>query len=445
MTDETIIHFPNSYEETLKTELLKLLPKHTVAFEYKKEFKEKYKFLETQKVIENAKFMRFNSKKTTNMLIFDIDNFEEDFNYCKPTITYMHNYFEQMTGITPTWVLATDKGYHIGVMLEKPIFTTYKDNQTITKDHLKLLELKRRVTMLIGGDPVGSHRSYGIWRNPLTHIHIYNPITTNIEDMFEEFDVVDAIYKKVIPQEENYNYEDCLPMKLKSNNEITKAIKEGFIVGNRNNYIFAYGYKILYEDRKMTDEALEKILQNYNKNQKESLTQKEISDIVQSILKFKPTMYITKNIKKRGKLSNLMWKLNIHGISKRRAFAGWHTSKERTTKTLKKIIGIIIKYLEQGLTPTNKQIASEISMSLLTVTRQINKHINTDKIKYWKERLQNAKLQNQNKIGIRPFEISEILDEIVQEFKKFTPSLEVIKQDFARKKEYLKQFSLLAS
>jgi len=436
--DETTINYPYSYEERLKIDLEKALPNYTVSFQKKSEFAEKYRFQKTQDILDDANFLRFNSKKATNVLIFDIDTFE-DFDK-KPNIVEMKDYFEQQTGAKPSWTLETDKGYHIGLILDNPVFATHKDGKNVTSKHLKLLELKKVMSKVIGADATASNRSYGIWRNPLTHKHIYNPNKHNINHLFEEFDIRNKIFEKVIHTQNDYN--NCPKMNLTSKNKIKEAIEKGFYVGNRNNFIFAFGYKIVFENRKIANEKLEIILQNKNKTQKNPLTQKEIKDIVSSIIKLKPTMHTRVSQKIRGKLSNLMWKLNIHGVSQRRAFAGYYTAKERTTKTLKKIIKVIIDFLEKGITPSFSQISNQIEMSEQTVKRQMTRHINIEKIRYQYHKEQ---AKNPHQIDIRPYEINKLVEEIKRNFAHFTPSLKVLKQDFERKKEYLKQFTLLAS
>ena len=108
--NEITINYPYSYEERLRIDLEKALPNYTVSFQKKSEFSEKYRFQKTQDVLDDANFLRFNSKKATNVLIFDIDTFE-DFDK-KPNIIEMKDYFEQQTGAKPSWTLETDKGYH---------------------------------------------------------------------------------------------------------------------------------------------------------------------------------------------------------------------------------------------------------------------------------------------------------------------------------------------
>jgi ribosome-binding protein aMBF1 (putative translation factor) len=67
-----------------------------------------------------------------------------------------------------------------------------------------------------------------------------------------------------------------------------------------------------------------------------------------------------------------MWKLNIHGISTRRAFAGWHTSKERRKETLTKLIESMVKNFQNNQTSSPKELAQSINRSTKTIQRYEN-------------------------------------------------------------------------
>ena len=110
-------------------------------------------------------------------------------------------------------------------------------------------------------------------------------------------------------------------------------------------------------------------------------------------------------MKQRGKLSNLMWKLNIHGTSQRRAFAGWHTSKERRTSTLKQITQSMIEAFHKGKTLSTSQIAAQIQKSKKTIQRyKQNYNLNSFIFMSWHkaQAKRAASAKNLNKIDIRP-------------------------------------------
>jgi hypothetical protein len=232
-----------------------------------------------------------------------------------------------MTGFEPSWTVQTDKGYHIALILEEKVFKTWQNNHTQTPNYQALIQLKKEISSLIEADFAASNRSYGIWRNPLTHKHIFTNKTHHLSDLLEEFDITPPKPKSILHTRSLISNEASLKMQENKNNKILETIKKGFYIGNRNHYIFAFGYKLLFENRTLK-ESLETLLQKENTQHKNPPTENEIKNITKSILKLSSTMYQKQSFKtKRGKLSDLMWKLNIHGISTRRAFAGWHRQK----------------------------------------------------------------------------------------------------------------------
>jgi hypothetical protein len=122
-------------------------------------------------------------------------------------------------------------------------------------------------------------------------------------------------------------------------------------------------------------------------------------------------MYEKKIFKtKRGKLSDLMWKLNIHGISTRRAFAGWHTSKERRKGTLTNIIKTMLNNFQNNQSSSPKELAQSINRSTKTIKRYESDY-NLKSIVFLQWHKANSQpLQEKNKakkIDIRPFDQSK--------------------------------------
>ncbi len=430
--------FHPPFDAALKSLLLSNLPNHTKAFAKKADFEKNHTFEPTHTVIDTARFLRFNTKKFTNILIFDIDTFPSfDF---KPSLSQIHEHFYNLTGFEPTWTLTTERGYHIALILDEGIFNTHRDNKTPTNQYQALLTLKQTISSLIDADSNASNRTHGIWRNPLTHKHIFTGKTYTLEDLLFEMNIPLKKERPKFTTGQLLSNNTNLTMKKNPHNKILAAIDEGFYIGHRNKYLFAYGYKLLFENRSV-EASLESLISQENFSYDEPLTSYEVKMITASILKFLPTMYTSTTMKQRGKLSNLMWKLNIHGTSQRRAFAGWHTSKERRTSTLKQITQNMIDAFDKGKTLSTSQIAAHIQKSKKTIQRyeqnyNLNSYIFMSWHKAQTKRATSAK--KLNKIDIRPFVQDEVLRSLSFHFSSFSPSETIQDKDLARKTQYLK-------
>ena len=86
----------------------------------KEEFSTNFTFQETHKIIDTANFLRYNTIKFTNILIFDLDHFPGF--QSKPTLKMIHDHFYNLTGFEPSWTLQTERGYHIALILSEGIF-----------------------------------------------------------------------------------------------------------------------------------------------------------------------------------------------------------------------------------------------------------------------------------------------------------------------------------
>lgn len=417
--------------------VLALLPKYTRAYNSKDEFTEKYTYEESRKVVDTAKFIRFNTVKFTKSLIFDVDNFPS-FGF-KPTLQQMHDHFYNLTGFEPTYTLETSKGYHIALVLDNGIFTTRKDNITVTENYRALLKLKKEITKLIDADENGSHRTHGIWRNPLTHEKIMTHKKYNFSDLLNEFDIEVKKIKPKISQGQLIANDKKLTMN--KDNKIISTIEKGFFVGNRNNYIFAYGYKKLFEDRSLSSTNLEQIMLDKNNQYTSPLRPNEVIAIASSIIKLKDTMYQSNKMYVRGRLSDEMWKKNIHGISKRRAYSGWKIAKERAEKTLTKITECLLDNFSKGKMISDAEVATTIDKSKRTVQRYQDK-FNLKAIIFTLWTKKQAKLmasaKTTQKIDIRPFVVKDIVKELQSLFSPFIASDIVLLQDRERKREYLR-------
>ena len=430
--------FQPTLAAALKEILLTHMPSHTLAFDSKDQFETHHTYKPTPSVIDTALFLRFNTKKFTNILIFDIDSFPQ-FDY-KPTLSQMHEHFYNITGFEPTWTVATERGYHIGVVLKEGIFNTHKDNHTPTNQYQALVRLKQHISTDIDADENASNRTVGIWRNPLTHKHIFTAKTYALEDLLSAFDIPLKKERPLFITGQLLSNNANLTMKKNPHNKILAAIDAGFYVGNRNNHLFAYGYKLLFEDRS-AEHSLESLLLAENNQHSEPLTAYEVKMIRKSIIKLLPTMYTSNTMKQRGKLSDIMWKNNIHGISQRRAFAGWHTSKERRTATLNKITQSLVNALDAGKSLNTQSLASQVQKSIKTIQRYEQSY-NLNSICFLQWHKANTKrahsAKNLHKIDIRPFVQKELMVTLCTQFTPFVASEAILSQDHTRKIRYLK-------
>ena len=428
-------------QTNLKQTLLDHLPSHTKGFFSKEGFSTNFTFEETHTIIDTANFLRYNTKKFTNILIFDLDHFPNF--QSKPTLKIIHDHFYNLTGFEPSWTLQTDRGYHIALILSEGIFNTWKNNTTQTNDYKTVIELKRQISLLLDADNNASNKTCAIWRNPLTHKHIFTGKKYALTELLSEFNISIKKKKPITGQLISNEKTVKMKMKMQDNNKILNMINDGFYIGNRNKYLFAYGYKKLFENRDLFN-SLENILLAENNNHPNPLTQNEVSAITNSILKLSESMYQSYTMIERGKLSDLMWKLNIHGISKRRAFAGWTTSKERREKTLSAITDVLVEQFQNGkLDYSNTALAKDINRSVKTVQRYKQAYnIKGLIFKLWCKA--NAKLaasaENlKNQIDIRPFVHRDAMKEFKYLFFPFSPTISVLDLDAARKKAYLER------
>ena len=219
------------------------------------------------------KFIRYGTKKATSFLIIDIDNIKTPFEeYCKE-VEY------KLKDIKPNWILKTDKGYHIGFILDNPIWLNNKDQVKIAQ------EIKKDLTIILDGDISGSHRLIGYWRNPLTHQSKLSLELHNLE----------TLQKKAFTQylesfslfEDDKTAQDKINKKQKDIYQIAKSNweqidKKGFVKGNRNNFLFNKVIGMLYNGLIANNEVLT-TLETLNNNE---LDTKEIQKIAKSILKY---------------------------------------------------------------------------------------------------------------------------------------------------------------
>jgi len=316
----------------------------------------KSNFLPTNEAL-HCKFIRYGTKKTFKILMFDIDN-------AKGTVEAYHEHIFNTIGIYPTFTLKTDNGFHFGLMLDKTVWRTQYDSTAATVEAQIASSLKEKITLALNGDIHGSKRLIGIWRKPLLHKRTYTGNVFNLLELAKQFNIAEPVRSTIISTS-NINTK----MKMSSSNKIEDTIKNDFVEGNRNNYLFAIGFKIVYQDRSKVS-TIQDELQQINDSHSNGLTEYEVRKISESILKLEPTMFNPKREIVRGKLSDEMWEKNIHGLSNRRSYAGYKTALNRSITTAVNVTESLIKLFERGIsTPTNKQVSELANISVRQLQR----------------------------------------------------------------------------
>jgi len=247
------------------------------------------------------KFIRYGTKKATSFLIIDIDNISTPIEQYEKEIKY------KLDGIKPNWITRTAKGYHIGFILDKPLWL----NNDI--ENKKAQEIKKNLTILFNGDIAGSHRLIGYWRNPLMHQSKLNTQLHNLEELYQ---IANNQYWESFSLFDNLNTTKLkVANKTKTKNEIAKSNwekidKTGFTQGNRNNFLFNKIVGMLYNGLITNDEILS-TLESINNGELEN---KEIQKIAKSIIKYniKPITPKRKEKRVKGIYHQELWDNGIH-------------------------------------------------------------------------------------------------------------------------------------
>ena len=329
---------------------------------------------DTLVAVHEDNFIRFGTKKATNFIIIDIDYCEVNLEcYCKEINTTLSNY-----GFS--WLLKTNKGYHLGFMLDKPLFLNNIDDMD------KYNFIVTFLSLVLKADVTASKRAYGFYRNPLSHDSYLSNKTFNLDDMYSYFSKLNDKYFKF-----NQKKENTVKINMKTNTNNISNISDGdFIKGNRNNYLFKKVLGLVYKGRIKKDEVLS-TLKHLNNNE---LKKTEINKIAKSILKY------TKDFRSKGSTSSAgeykkgfywerMRKYNIHNIKIANKTIFNRQKLGQTIRTVKVIQSTITKltkayvnlYKNKTIKATNKSIASFSRISVRTLQRYRNNRKIEKKIK----------------------------------------------------------------
>jgi len=318
-------------------------------------------------------FIRFGTKKATSFLIIDIDEVSQE-HY--QDIELYSSYVKLLLNLTPNWISRTTKGYHIGFLLEEPVWL---NNHTLQN---RLSNTKKYITHILGGDEAGSLRLIGYWRNPLTHDSIINT-----KKIYSIDDLSNEIFRLIIGTPK-FNIDKISEDKRKILNiNIDKVDKNRFVEGNRNNFLFKKVVAMLYNGD-ISNHQVEDTLISINGGE---LDLQEISRISKSIQKYniQPNNKQKREPYKRGPYHKALWDNGIHNYIKdtKVEFSRQKMGQKITTckiieSTILKLVNGYIKTYQNRETFTNKNIEKNSNVSKSTIKRYRNQRKLEDNIKW---------------------------------------------------------------
>lgn len=387
---EKAINFIDSYDfeyTELRNLLLKNLPHKVLSWEVKEFDKERTPHF-TNLIIDTAKFIEYNTTMIS-FIVIDIDN---------------NNLYETMElaaklGIEPTIGCQTTKGCHLFYALSTSGKVYFQNKKAMR--YLRVI--KRAITWALGADIMGSHRVSGIWRNPLTHEHIFN------ENLF--FNLND--FKDTLKAYNNR--EKTIQQQFSSYVNKTKIINDNFKyeLGNRNNFIF-YSALTYSKNRNLTEEQIYQYIKNlsYIEALKANIEEEEESKLLatarsvykynienrnnttttikkvvnEGVMGFEKIKNLTaEEYKEEVKLRQQLAALNTHEILEQKGItkmtkieAALKMAKEKELKTSKIISNFITgdgvdDYKKKNGTWNYKSIAKALKMKPHTVSKHIKK------------------------------------------------------------------------
>ena len=318
-------------------------------------------------------FIWFGSNKATSFIIIDID-------YINTPIKQYKEEVINKLGIEPNWITRTNKGYHIGFILNS---TIWLDNSTMKE---KLIETKKNLTYLLDGDLAGSLKTNGFWRNPLTHKSIIN--TKNTYSLEEIHKISTQKIKNSITlfdTNEEINTKTNSTTETTSKINIDKIEKKGFTQGNRNNFLFTKTISMLYNNQ-ITNNQVPSTLLALNNGE---LPIEEINKIAKSVMRYniKPNSNNNKEYQ-AGEYYQALWDNKIHNYKinnkikfSRQKFGQSSSVAKKIKNTTIKLVQAYTEIYQRNLNFTNKNISLLSKVSTRTVQIYRNKRKLEEKIK----------------------------------------------------------------
>lgn len=323
-------------------------------------------------------FLRFGTKEATSFLIIDIDN-------VKMGLEEYEQVIYKKLNIKPTWITRTSKGYHIGFILEKAVFSNDKHQTDIFS------QTKRYLTELLDADVAGSHRLIGYWRNPLTHKSIINDKSIFTLQTLYKHSLKLLLDKQSLNQDnysiKNNNISTKPKINLSTKLNVNKIDIKDFKKGSRNSFLFNKGVSLLYSNS-INKENLYSTLLNLNNRIKDNLSESEVKRISDSIQKYNINPNQNKKEYKAGEYHQALWDNSIHNykIENNIEFSRQKMGQKITTaiiirNTLEKLLEGYTLIYKQNKPFTNKNIVENSKVSKSTVKRYRNKRKVEDEIK----------------------------------------------------------------
>jgi len=316
------------------------------------------------------KFIFFNSK-VIKFIIIDIDS--------KTTFKNKYEIFEFLGNfeIFPSWVLETEKGFHVGYILKTPIPFTNEIAVNFCKDVLN------KLIKLLDGDTAAA-RLKGRFRNPLLHDTFYTNEEYNlidlkegipdyiINDIYIEHNENKKVHKKIMELKE-------LILKVLNNINYIKNIN----VGYRNSFLWYMGmiiaknFQTLPMPTKLKEfEKIKEQIYFYNNNLKKPLDDKEVERIINSIKKYYLKGKIMVGLGNYKNWTNEMKNIYMKQYQKNKGIIKEHRD-EKKEKNKNKVLQSIYKLKKENEKLSVRKIASVCGLGKSTVAKYV-KELKTD-------------------------------------------------------------------
>jgi len=296
------------------------------------------------------KFIWYNNKTSTRILMFDDDTPTVGTKNIQAYKAYLNN-----KNIPFTFLIETDNGYQFGIVLSKPLWTK-------SAEHQPMKELKQKICSIIEGDIKACHKTLGVWRNPLVHKHMFNPLmkSFSISTLFREFNISNSVNSvEKIHKLTKLNSK----IKLSSTSNTQTIINLGYRKGNRHNYISAIAYKILFENRDLSQDELFKEISNINDSQNQPIKNKQILKRVDSVYAYKEKMFTPKlKEKKVAKYKELMNEKKIFTLKGRFQFGAHAAAHHKRSKAYNAVYKEIVAMITKGTKKEDIKVAKIVEV-----------------------------------------------------------------------------------
>jgi len=327
----------------------------------------------TLHALKKFNYIHFNTQDRLDWLIFDLDIIPAQVKNIDDMRSYISFVWELEE---PTYILKTDKGYHIAYLLEWGVLTKENPKALIKYEHIR-----NAIGQIMQMD-TNARRSHGIWRNPLKHEHYYSGIEYSLDDLiFEHKDLVNPNHPDYYQRAEQKALNEIVRDKTKSLNDqnkfTVKLLMAKVLRSTVNEKIIANGFRkstifqlVMLSAKKkdsVTEQELLDIANKYNYFTIEPLSQAELRNIAKSVQKYhaEGKIYVVNPtyIKDRG----VMCLDYTKPLETRQKQGAEYTHAKRKERT-KLRIQVAIKTLHVANKKINKvAVAKEAGVSVRTV------------------------------------------------------------------------------